>query len=232
MRTATTLTVLACLLALTGFATTSSAVTVAWSDPDGNGDGFTYTDGGSDNGLYGTPVVSGNRFIFFPQAFKAQDNNGTDGITDEAGDRLFVTIEAAPGQMITGIGLQEWGDYHINVAGYVSVTAALYLTNLTPNQFDVASDTMDFIPAQPIVTVGSGTWEGDVFIDLTGGAPWTKLQLILNNDLVAFADGDGANSKIQKKVASSGVIITVLPEPATLTLLGLGGLLVLGRKRK
>ena len=85
----------------------------------------------------------------------------------------------------------------------------------------------------PISTVGDGTWAAETFIDLTSGpGQWTKLQLVLDNDLVANATGAGANAKIQKKVASSGVIVTVIPEPATLALLGFSALALLRRRRK
>jgi len=130
MRIAIPLALLAAVVALAGYASTASAAPVAWDDPSGSADGFTYTDGGSDEGLFGTPVVSGNRFIFHPVAFKAHDKNGTDGISDDASDRLFVTIEAPAGDMITGIGIQEWGDYHVVVGGEVNVFGTLFLTKL------------------------------------------------------------------------------------------------------
>lgn len=232
MRTATALTVLAALLALAGFADTASAATVAWADPNGSGDGFTFTDGGSDHGLFGTPVVSGNRFFFHPVAFKAHDHDGTDGVSADASDRLFVTIEAAPGDMITGIGIEEWGDYHIVVGGEVNVFGTLFLTKIE-GPADVKDSQLVPDPAVPITTVGNGTWTAETFIDLSGGpGPWTKLILSLDNDLVANATGAGANAKIQKKVITSGVIITVIPEPATLAMLGLGALALLRRGRR
>ena len=235
MKAKTALVFLSLAIALSSLSGTTFAGRVPWDDPDGNLDDFTFSDGGSDNGLFGTPVVSGNRFIFHPVAFKAHDNNCKDGVSDSAADRLFLKKTPKPGKAIHGLAIEEFGDYHIVGGGEVSLAGALFVTNLI--DYDVKSALLGSDPPSPISDVGQGLWTASASVNLLGEAPeWTKVTLALDNFLVANATGFGANAKIQKKVASQAVIVRVLvPEPSTLLLLSMGavGLLVCAlRKRR
>jgi hypothetical protein len=82
---------------------------------------------------------------------------------------------------------------------------------------------------------GTHIWTGSLLIDLdqiiagagaTGRA--TRVEINLNNTLVAFAQ-DGATARIEKKDID-GLAITIVPEPGTAILMGLGllGLSTLG----
>jgi uncharacterized protein (TIGR03382 family) len=58
--------------------------------------------------------------------------------------------------------------------------------------------------------------------------PANKIQIVLNNNLIAISNGQGSVAFIEKKVA--GIIITV-PTPGSLALMGLGGLVAMRRRR-
>src|SRR3954470_21204463 len=84
---------------------------VNWVPSSGAGSFFTYSGGGSDNGLFGNPtIVGGNTFKFFPPNFTADSNNG---VSQSVNDRLEVTLLANPGQRFTLIRITEIGDWAI-----------------------------------------------------------------------------------------------------------------------
>ena len=82
--------------------------------------------------------------------------------------------------------------------------------------------------------LGTTLWSGSVSVDVASQVPnATKAFLSFDNDLTAFSEV-GTTAKIQKKVVSGpAIVITVIPEPGTLVLLG-GGLLglALGARRR
>ena len=74
---------------------------------------------------------------------------------------------------------------------------------------------------------GTHIWTGSLLIDLDpiianagGSGRATRVQLNLDNTLVAFA-ASGASARIEKKDID-GLAITIVPEPTTAVLMGLG----------
>jgi hypothetical protein len=195
---------------------------------DGMGTGFSWTDGGSENGYFGTPtLVGGDTFIFTPSAFKAE-KTGT-GI-DSISDTLIVDLMANMGNIITGVKIYEYGDYGITNDGEVDAYGSVIMHRLDAVELD-ASDTLVTNPIFPFDSEGTSTgtqlWNGVMEItDLD----WTKATVTVNNHLVAIAYDDFSYAFIQKKGVQSQIAIEIIPEPATLVLLGLGGLLL--RKRR
>ena len=60
-----------CMVGLVSLgALSASAATVPWSQPSGSTASFDYSNGQSDNGLFGSPTVAGTTFIFTPSNFK------------------------------------------------------------------------------------------------------------------------------------------------------------------
>ncbi len=126
--------------------------------------------------------------------------------------------------MITGIRIYEAGDYSVTGDAEVKAEGGLFLTNL--DVFESVNDALVSDPVSPI-TSGGGNWTAVAEIS---GLDWTNLTLSLNNDLTASASSADAGAWIQKKVSGTSVMIEVIPEPATLALLGLGAFFA--RKRK
>jgi hypothetical protein len=217
------LSVVALALLLSAPLSQDASALISWTNPSGSTSDFDWSNGGSDTGLFGSPVVSGNTFIFFPSLFRA---NSANGVAGSAYDRLQVELFAhmnnglgLGGKKITGFTITEFGDYGILGTGQVEVTGTMFLTNL--DVFGVATSNLVSTPGSPI-TSGSGNWTATTSIT---GLDWTHVQFVLNNNLLAIT-GAGSTSFIEKKVNGSAIAITVVPEPATLAILGLGGLLL------
>jgi hypothetical protein len=217
--------------AVLGLAATAQAAPVPWSNPSGTVPGFfSWSNGQSDNGLFGSPIVTGNSFTFFPSNFRA---TGTNGSAQTTTDRLSFTLDVAPGQFFDQIRVSEFGDYSIVNGGTVSAEAFLFVTSLTnpvggnnPNTQQMATN-----PAFPLSTVGNanGLWDGTMTASVLPNG-WTRVQVVLNNILQAVG-GPNGTATIEKKVG--GITITVdVPEPATAGILASAMGLLMVRRRK
>jgi hypothetical protein len=196
---------------------------VPWNNPNGVGNFFTWSNGGSDNGLFGSPtLVGGDTFVFFPQNFRADSTNGSVGT---AHDRLEFELEAFVGFDFSQITIREFGDYGIfppGNPGYVSANMGLFVTDL--NNFRVATDNQTFQ-----ATSGISNWTLASTTNLAAQPPaWTKIKIVLNNNLIAISGANGA-AFIEKKV--TGALIITVPTPGSLALAGLGGLAAIRRRR-
>lgn len=220
-------------VAVLGLAAFANASPIPWSNPSGTVPGvFSWSNGQSDNGLFGSPIVAGNSFTFFPNNFKA---TGTNGSAQTTGDRLSFTLEIAPGNLLfEGIEVNEFGDYSITNGGSVSADAFLFVTNLNspvnpPNNPLTGSASFD----RNLLPSGSESdlWSLQVVRALPP-APngWTRIQVVLNNTLQAVGGANGT-ATIEKKVG--GITVTVLiPEPASAGILASGLGLLMVRRRK
>lgn len=224
-------TVLLAAIAIT-IATSSAlaAPAMPWSTPSGSATDFTYTGGGDDNGLFGEPLIVGNSFFFFPSNFRAESDGD-----QNVNDRMEVNIHANLGFDITGVVIQELGDYQITGTGEVSVSGTLQLVNLDipfPPQVRQAP----LLITQGTAGVINGTdlngpWDGSANQDLSGESiAWDNFSLVLTNELVATATS--GVSSIEKTFTGGAVVVTVVPEPASMTLLLLGAASVVARRRK
>lgn len=198
---------------------------VPWSNASGNGAWFSWSGGGSDNGLFGSPIlVAGQSFVFFPSNFRAQSVNGGASIVS---DRLQVTLEANAGYTFDQVTIQEFGDYGVVNGGSVTANAAMFVTDLNrPLGGDnPRTDNQTFTTNAN----GLGNWSVQVQTLLsTWIPPANRIQIVCNNNLIAISNGQGSVAFIEKKVA--GIIITV-PTPGSMALLGLGGLVATRRRR-
>jgi len=235
------------VMALCGSRSAHAAVT--WLHPNDPNPGdptrdYFYTNGNTDEQRFvaaGTdPLLAPTSIIFTPVNFKAQSANGTAAITS---DTVRFELHIKPGKQLQGFLVDELGDYQIAGAGpntFVKATGYLQLVNL--DNPAVLTDTLDTTPAT-LSTTGvfanvpnppsdpSGIlWSGtDSIVNIPAG--WRNIQVTINNVLQANSN-TGTSTQIEKKFASGGVQIDlIVPEPATIGLLGLGSALLLGRRR-
>ena len=222
------------LLAFAGtvsFSNTAQAAAIPWANPVGTVPGqFSWSNGESDGGLYGNPIVVGSSFLFFPSNFKAVSTNG---VAATITDRLSVDLQIAPGKTLTGFSVHEIGDFQITGTGQVQASGQLLVTNTGPNGGQTLISNLVSTPGSPMngPTAGALTWTADASVSIlpTG---WTNVHIVLNNILDAVS-GPNSTATIQKKVVQGGVEITlIVPEPASISAIGLAGSMLLLRRRK
>lgn len=203
------------------------------------------------NGLFGAPTASGNSLDFSPNAFEAECalSATCPPTPHNVTDTLTLQIDADAGNVIDDILLQESGDTTLQSFGAAfaatTIVGSVFIDVLEINGVSVnnvnANASMVFTQNGEYETDDEGTgtfiWEGSLMIDVDtviadageiGRA--TLVSISLGNTLTAFAES-GATARIEKK-DFDGLAITVVPEPGTALLmgLGLGGLAAFGRK--
>lgn len=194
------------VLALAGFCGTAAA-TVDWSNPNGSTPLFSWSNGYSNNGFFGDPIIVGNTFIFTPQGFTAVQNTKT--------DTLQVDITAAPGYQILGVIIREAGTRSHSTG--TSIGGTLFLKDLDQPDFPLIQDPLTY---SFDTGVTPNPWTGTVTRD---GLAITHLQLSLTNNLSAFLS--------ERSITKTGVEIEIIvPAPASAAVMGLG-LLALRRRR-
>ena len=226
------------LAVIAGLALAPAALAdVPWGNgmSSGSGSFFDWANGHNSNtNLFGTPILVGSSFYFFPSDFVARSDNGSAplGFTDHATDTLEVDLIAHAGLKIDGISVTESGDYSIsgsnasaNITGVLQVSDAAH-GSLVP-------DNLGYNPVFPAYSGFNTPWSGNVNKDLTTlefGIPFEVIHLSIRNDLIAVSAG-GSTSVIRKTVVGGAMAINVLPEPGVLGLVAMAGLVGARRRR-
>ncbi len=195
-----------------------------------------------------TPVTSGWKLTFNPTAaFGTSVNNLAGGKTQTFSGLLAFDINFAtdaPTGIKATVNIFEDGIYSRSGTGRVAVNSADLASGVMVTALDgPAEQKGNSFVNSAIVNFGTppaGTWT--LFDQATGFASnHTKYHIVVDNDLLAEAlAGAPAFGSIAKKDFS--IIITTDgsngggpnpgPEPASLTLLGAGAALLLGRRRR
>ncbi|OHB59434.1 MAG: hypothetical protein A2173_04945 [Planctomycetes bacterium RBG_13_44_8b] len=225
-----TLPVISAILLLSLFPIQNARAFVYWSNSSGSAVHFDWANGGSDNGLFGNPqLVGGNTLVFSPSNFRAESIFGLADFV-AVSDRLEFELIAHSGYYFQSITVLENGDYQLIGTGSVEVSGDLSVENLDTS--DILSDSLEITPSMPVAGVEDyiyDIWSASAQVG-TDSSDWTYLKIALQNDFITITASDGSIAWIEKKDVGSTISIQMIPEPATIALLGIGALTLLRRK--
>lgn len=208
---------------------------VPWTNPAGSNSVLSWSGGGSDNGLFGSPTVVADTFFFIAnQNFIAQASDGSSQITE---DTLRVRVNAINGNAFSEVIFFSSGDYtlfgsgaSVNITGNMSVSEVGGLGRNASSPFVTT-------PGMPLTGNDAGftqgNWSGFSLIDFASfGIPLvTSIDLVFTNRMVAITL-PGSTAAIATLPNTQGAFsLQIIPAPGAVALLGMGGLLLARRRR-
>lgn len=194
--------------------------------------------------LYGAPTVTGDLLDFDPNGFGVSSSGGASGLSD---GQVNFTIMSTPGTGITGFSIVESGDYSFSgvtptPGTFVSASAGATISILEVDGVALvtpiatfASDVFvtDYPTTGGAPVTGLLPWSLVTFADLSfylpQGALATKVEVSINNQL-STATTPGNQAAIAKKDFKI-IPVVVVPEPGSLAVIGLTGLMLVRRRR-
>ena len=201
----------------------------AWGHANGSAANFSWVNGhNSDTNLFGdVSWYGGDNLYFLDSNFPASAHDAK--TTDTVTDTMDVDLIANPGVKFLSIAVYEYGEYTITGGSDNNVKADLDMWGYVPGHpMDPFTD--DFL----FTAEGSGAddWSSNATLLMEFAVPdVTQVHLRVTNTLVAASDGAGGTASITGNFMLLGIAVTVIPEPASLSLLALGSLAVLRRRR-
>jgi len=202
----------------------------------------------------GSPTAVGNSLIFDPQTFLSQASDGSHAVDSE----LSTLVMVDPGSSIDDILITEFGDFSLGgLPGSLAtaqVGASFFWKILeidgSPVNLPLQTQALEVttgagpnggVYARPADDGVATPWEGSAHIDVDGFLSdnlmvgnATKVSLILDNTLLTAAD-QYSSAIIKKKgvgIEVFGDDIIIVPEPTSLALISLCGLVLLGRRKR
>lgn len=218
-------------------AATLQAAPIPWAVPNGSTNTYTYSNGNTDFQLFvpagpgNQPVATDSGIEFFPTDFKAEAVGGASPAAAAASDTVRFELDVKPGHQLDDFDVHEVGDYSILGTGAVQISGTLVIANLDTGEEMHAALIPTPAGLTNGLTTGAAPWTADTDI-VPIPAGWDHVEVILDNILHAVA-GPGGDATIDKKFVGPGVTITMIsPEPASLSLLAIGGVTLLRRSRR
>ncbi|MCG8404600.1 MAG: PEP-CTERM sorting domain-containing protein [Phycisphaerales bacterium] len=198
-----------------------------WSAPSGTAGDFTYSNGGDNNGLFGDPFIFGNQFVF-STAFSVLASGGA---TDDKSDVVSFDAVADAGLFFSGVTVSAIGSYAISGDGSVDVDAEISMQE-NGGLGRTFSDSLLTSPAFPR-TAGQGTWNGNAAVSVTTvfPTPHNDIHFELSTDMMAIS-GPGGSAQLNVQFESLQIDFIVIPEPASLSMVAVAGLLMIRRRRR
>lgn len=228
--------VFVCALSMLGFPAMASVI--SYGDlPGGPGEvSFLGIEEGSITDplpLFGAPTRVGNTLLFFPTTFASFS---TSNMSDVTSGTLKMQIDAAEGQWLTTILINEIGDYSLlGLDAQASISGLLTITDLVHGT--LLYDALTVAPGMNGVFStanddSNGAWTATTTIALPSVNDMdnrtNSIMIVFNNTLQTSA-GENSTAFIQKKPTRKSITVET-PEPATLALLVLGSIALLRRK--
>jgi uncharacterized protein (TIGR03382 family) len=203
---------------------------VPWSNSNGSNTVLAWENGGSANGLFGSPTVVADTFFFIANSnFDAQ---ASDGSTQVTSDTLTVRVHALSGNAFTEVLFYSSGDYTVFGEGAsVNVTGSMNVQNL--GNLNNYNDTFHTSPLFPQLGNNSGfnqgEWNGFSDVILPFGV--TDIDLTFSNSLIAISipGATAAVATLPNTQGSFSLQLVPAPGAAAVGLLGLG---LLARRRR
>lgn len=242
----------AALIGLVALAMASTQASALTNYADAMGTSFNFTNmsedtttAGDPDPIFGAPTIVGDALIFSPTGFAS---NASGGASDQTNGTFTLNISSKDKDLIAveQVNLTELGDFSLGGAGTAgtdaSALAGLFVTVTEINlngALTIAvlpTSVTDFVNFN--TPVQAGDWTLSANIDVTtlvqaafgANAFATEVIVTWNNDLATNSEV-GTTSQIQKKIGIPSVTVTVIPEPGTALLVGLG-LTALGARRR
>jgi len=196
---------------------------------------ISWTGGGSDNGLFGSPDVVGDTFFFLANSNFDADANASNGYSQTTTDTLRVTVTAQGFGAFTEILFRSAGDYTVYGTGSsIDVSGSLTVTDAN-NLANTLGDPLHTTPLFPQIgndlDVNAGEWSGFSSIDMSVFGFVTSIDVVFTNSLIALCLPGETASIATLPITEGAFSLTIVPAPATAltALLGLG---VFARRRR
>lgn len=209
----------------------SSALAGPWTNPSGQGDSFTYSNGQDLNGLFGEPTVFGDIFLF-TTGFLANSSNG--GPAADLNDTVSFDVVVKPGLAFSTVTVSAFGSYAVTgdpLENQVDVTALLALDeNGGPGRHFEDSLATD-VPFP--VNAGSGSFQGSAVVDVSTQfpSPHNSLHFSLRDRVLAVS-GPGGTAEVNITFENLAIQFAAIPEPAGLSILAVGAGMLIRRRRR